>query len=384
MHKQYAQLLVKCGFFMLALTELVQAQQTLTFNNTSVQGQPISVALLAGSTVTLTPTGSMAASCVLASGTTICAGLPNGGSGAAPSVSLAGGSYSQSPNTSGAYPAGTNVTITPTVSNAEVCVRSSSPTTPTTAWSGLLNGPTFGAAVVTLSSPSSAYQFSLRCYGSGGATTFNLPSISTQEGIAPPTGCSAPPPGQPTFVGFAGPARRTPPSGFLDLLAYQGGATRCTGDFPNTTSILCLIHTQRSPNNQYISLRFVAPLGYDYSTLEKFFDWDESQVRGAAQSNSTYVTISQCPGDFRIPPLGATAPSNDPTYAAGCRNLFNAGRIEYLTGSGPSTATKCMINPGETYYFNYVRGVPNIVTNQVESAECVSGSTECGVQMQIR
>jgi hypothetical protein len=371
----------------------VSAQQTLTFTNTDTDPGtplvPLSLNLVGGSSLSIAPNGNVNAQCVLAAGSTLCAGVSGTGV-PAPVVTLAATNFSQSPNASMQYPTGTTFTLTPTVTGAEVCVRSvtiNGTAATSTGWTGTLAAP-FAAQTVSLTPTASAsYVFSLRCYGAGGATTGSLAAIATSD-IPPLNGCT----------GFVSPL----PSGWVrgatvsfgQVQAVEiGGAT--WNPFPNTGFTGYLI----TNSNQYLSLGFTTPTNeaeWSAAAPFKLFEWGPAQQQGEAVMSRVYISISSCAGDFRIPPVGQVAPADDPTFARGCRNIRPAfgfptqilQNIPYLISSvnTPSDDTTCRLTPGRAYHVNVIRAnaLDGSIGTPAEEAVCEDGvSTRCGIQMRI-
>ncbi|MDX2015409.1 MAG: hypothetical protein SFW67_34780, partial [Myxococcaceae bacterium] len=154
-------------------------------------------------------------------------------------------------------------------------------------------------------------------------------------------------------------------------------------------------------HGEYLSLQFTMPVdpAACASAQSKLFQWDPSQVDGEADMSRTYVTLSQCPGDFRFP-TEAPAPATDPTYARGCRNFRRSpgsqpsvrSNIAYRVGTGPSDEYACELACGQTYFINFVRANPDFVGLRSPSDEVDPGFssncntvhpqvTRCGVQM---
>jgi hypothetical protein len=367
------------------------AQQTLTFTNTDTDpntagNQSQSVTLLAGSSVSIAPDGNVSAQCALTGG--LCTGTGSGG-GSAPTVSLAASNFSQAP-TGGLYPPGTTFTLTPTVANAEVCIRSVSQTTPgSTNWPATVTPP-FAAQTIQLLTGEGTYQFSMRCFGPGGATTATLtPDISTSTGTAP-GGCS----------GFTSnlPAGwvRGALTNFASVPAVEiGGAT--WQPFPNSGFSGYLI----TGASQYQSVTFTTPTdptAWNAAAPAKRFQWIPAQQGGEAIMLNVYVSISSCAGDFRIPPTGQTAPTDDTTYARGCRSIRPLGtvtnyphaNISYQISAEnlPSDDNICRLAPGRTYFVNFIRaqvfdGYPEPIGAPSVEATCEGGGTTCGIQMRV-
>lgn len=367
------------------------AQQTLTFTNTDTDPGPATtpqrVTLLAGSSVSIAPDGNVSATCALTG--SLCTGTGSGG-GSAPTVSLAASGFTQQP-TNNLYPPGTNFTLTPTVTNAEVCIRTVSQTTPaSTNWPSTVLPP-FGPQTIQLLTGERTYQFSMRCFGPGGATTATLtPDVSTSAGTAPGS-CS----------GFTSnlPAgwTRGALTNFAVVPAVQVFNT-FWAPFPNSGQAGYII----TASTQYQSISFTTPTdvaAWNAAAAAKRFIWIPAQQNGEAVPDSVYVAITSCVGDFRIPPIGQVAPANDTTFARGCRSIrplgtsvqtFPHSNILYQISAEnlPSDDTTCRLAPGQTYHINFIRarvldGYPAPIGTPAEEAVCENGGSSCGVQMTV-
>lgn len=207
------------------------------------------------------------------------------------------------------------------------------------------------------------------------------------EDPAAPGSCLTPPP-----VGYT---RNSTYDEFTDLpsVNFLG---QFIDDFPGTGSDQGRLVT---PIGQYVSLQFTAPPADSPlypNSWGGVFNFTESQVGGSGNLNVLYITISQCQGDFRIPPGIAAAPPGDTTFANGCRNIdFGASppvipslilrRIDYRTGLATSTSSLCQITPGGTYFFNMILADPRGgIAPPTDGAPCggvVNGG--CGIQLNI-
>jgi hypothetical protein len=355
------------------------AQQTLTFDNTS---PAITVQLQNGQNMTIQTNGNVTARCVTqASGTgTTCVGLPTGGGGGGnpPTASIAASNFSQAPDVNNQYPAGTSFTITPTVANAEVCLRQTAPSN--TGWTGAITS--FGAGQFSLPTASTSYGFTLKCFGEGGFVVSNTISLATNAGGGGGGGdqCPSPPPGATPPSGYT---LQTPPTRFSDLPTLAGG--NCS-DFPNTGATLCRVSML---NNRYMSMKFTMPTGVTSGNII----WEELQSGAApADLHKIYFSITQCPGDFRIP-TSATGTVSDPTHAWFCRNyhaLPGSGIGPFRTGisfngTGQAGNFACGLTAGNTYYFNFVMADPSdgTIGPSEGGAACTAANGVCGVQLQV-
>lgn len=335
----------------------------------------------------------------------------SGGGGAAPTVVLQGDQFSNPPDTQQLYNPGTTLRITATVTLGEVCVRVLQPTTlGGTNWAGIITSP-FPAATVTLPAASTTYGFGMRCFGAGGATNATVLTYATNAATPPPTGdqCNAATLAavEASRAGFtdavmtatnnglnavpvARPEAGVQTSRFSDLVSHSTG--QACGEFPFIGSAQCKIHAGRA---QFVSIRFVVPSDGSFPPAREF-DMLSSQESGVPSSGNLYnVSISQCPGDFRLP-TSATAPAGDPTLSYGCRNtrevtpgnLLRFGKVVYNL-TGVSDASTCGLTAGNTYYFNYVSANPLAAGGVTTANYTCPDATEpsqggpgyCGIQL---
>ena len=180
----------------LGMCGVALAQQTLQFTNTT---PPVQVTLSPSSTLGIAANGNVTASCVLdAQNADRCQGMPagGGGSGNGPTVGLTA-SYSAPADANNEYPAGTIVTLPPTVVGnpppAEACVQVLVAGPGDSGWGGTAMLPPFGARQATVNTPDATYQFRLRCFSPGGVGESAVITVNTQPGIPPPPGddCTA-------------------------------------------------------------------------------------------------------------------------------------------------------------------------------------------------
>lgn len=369
-----------------AITASAQ-DQVIQFDNVT---PPKTVRLQANSTVSITVAGNLTAKCLnVDSDSANCDDIGTGGSAGAPVVpDLTGTNFAPAADRPTTYAAGTTFTLVPpTVTNAETCLRLFEGGT-STGWANNTAAPIpVPSAVVTLSQPNQNYDFRLRCFGAGGASTSNLYRVVTDERTV-----GDPPPGGDQCV--AGTV--TPPSGYTRNMlstSFQqlvNAAGNACGEFPELTASVCRMVTSRS---QYTSIRFTVPSASRFDTLAKAISWDENQFDGSAITSRVYMTFSQCPGDFRIP-TSVTASTDDPTLSLACRSFRNspptiAGSFRDLkynvNADGLPTnlggEMRCGLKPGNTYYMNFILANPEggIVPGE---HNCNPSSLEsCGVQM---
>ncbi|MBL8952067.1 MAG: hypothetical protein JNK82_14885 [Myxococcaceae bacterium] len=171
-------------------------------------------------------------------------------------------------------------------------------------------------------------------------------------------------------------------------LASSGGGP--LNPFPNSGGFGTIV----TETDNYLGLGFDTPDATTWAARApaKTFQWDDAQE--AADPSAFYITVSDCPGDFRIPP-GGTAPATDPTFALGCRSIRPSiaggalqprSNLPYVIGTGPSNDTTCVLAPNRRYYFNFVRAsaADGVITSPAtEVSGCFPASfSSCGLQLQ--
>ncbi|MCU0657276.1 MAG: hypothetical protein MUF64_19055 [Polyangiaceae bacterium] len=145
-------------------------------------------------------------------------------------------------------------------------------------------------------------------------------------------------------------------------------------------------------NEKYHAIGFDTP-SEPWGVTSYLFIWQEAQQFGAVDLSNVYISITSCPGDFRLPPPGQTAPADDPTFARGCRNIRSfpgfpqdmvTSKIDYVVSEEPSSEEVCRLAPGRKYYINFIRA--NAADGEIgppsSEATCKNPEqTSCGVQM---
>lgn len=225
-----------------------------------------------------------------------------------------------------------------------------------------------------------------------------------------PTPIVTPPPSQPPTTGvcpsswagqpWANYVRRTDQTRFTHLRRLTGGNI---ADFP-TSGGLGLFH---SGANEYISIQFEAVSRLDlngdgrvdiqdFNSILKVMTWIEAQGGGyEADLSKIYLSISQCPGDFRMP-TSYQAPPGDPTLSFGCRNIIKdpggtlaiGGALAYQINQ-PASENGCGLTYGGPYYLNFMvvnpldGYQPNERNCNFPPGEVMPSNARCGVQMSI-
>jgi hypothetical protein len=354
--------------------------KTVTFSTPTTQNV-LTIPLVDNTPVAITATGNLTARCTPNTTGDQCTGIPTGGGGgsnpasATLTGSLNNGATDVTPNSP--------ITLTPG-SNGAVCLRRS---TPQTLWgpAGSFGNPIYApvdaadASTVNLTSGSTQYTFEMKCYGDGGSSETRTWSVTTGAGGGgTPANCNAinPP------AGFT----RSSTTSFSEL---RGSAGLPPGAFPRSGADFFGLGISRQ---QYVSIAFTLPTPMPSGLAQRFF-WNSVNyvIGGYININNNYVTIRECPGDFRIAPPNQNAPIDDPTFSDSCTNFrsgaafvnvnyshYPAGPIQASTGGSGGL---CKLQEGRTYYFNMVLDGPQ--DGAINTAGSANGcqnaaSSECG------
>lgn len=102
----------------------------------------------------------------------------------------------------------------------------------------------------------------------------------------------------------------------------------------------------------WLSIPFVPVENAQYQIV-----WDEAQsvlnpdagiVYNGRPARSAYLTVSPCPGDFRLEDNAAS----DGFLKRGCRRAGNTDTIRFRTDIVSSTTSNCALRPGTQYFLN--------------------------------
>jgi hypothetical protein len=350
--------------------------KTLTFDNASPAK---SVRLLNGTTVTISTSGNLTAKCLLNG--SACADVGSVSNPNAPTVTLGASNFSSAADVDGKYNAGTTLTLSPSVTNGDVCVATyNGGATDAGNWSGPIGSP-FSARTVSLATASSTYNFTLTCYNSAGSATSGQVSVSTNAGGGGGGGTTADcSPGgvavnsQMLSAGFT----RSGPTMWSNLMG--------SANFPdyNLNNATVQHYTDGgvtylgAAKFTYTSVQFTTPVaGWSGSR----FVFDPSQISGTTGS-SGYVTLSRCQGDLRYN-IANQVYATDAPACKSIRGGLSIGSIDYVIVQPGQfgDASHCGLEPGTTYYLNFANINP---IDGVTSGEhtCYPASTQnCGVQI---
>lgn len=297
----------------------------------------LEIPLLDGSEVEILGNGQVRAECVLDGAG--CAGLGAGGS--PPIVSLSAQPVSAEP--------GQSVSLTWFVGGGApgACVSRSFPSLP--GWDGLVGLAQSGLRSLTFNSPGT-YELTITCY-----TETGFASASAQVEISPP-------PGVPSTCTASGPAIQ--PAGYTRVertwqQVFNGLPTLSSPGFEMPVGSYTL--QGAGVAGSYLTVPFQMP-----AATSRRLDWLPIQpvlalgYFPASVASTALVSISPCPGDFRLPQSGS-----DPLLSE-CRALGPKARINFGTsGFG------CPLQAGATYYLNVLLDDPQTLTPS--SSSCLSG-----------
>jgi hypothetical protein len=264
-------------------------------------------------------------------------------------------------------------------------------------WGGNVTptGSTISQVVTMPSQPSTTYRLRLVCYGSTGSDTKTIDVTTSTVTEPPPTDCPPPPVAPYTTVNAGSTTTRIirgPGGSTLPIRNVEGWESLPNlfqgfpNPFPQTGTSGQLLDT---PDTIRI-LRFTVP--QNYSAPPVFSIVFNSWPNGFEQGLDAYVSVSTCPGDFRIPTATQNGTTSDPTFAEGCRNWrdeafawafgFGTGRINWRDPSiagNPATSTPahCVLERGRTYYLNMYMMRPN--ANRTLNDFTDNASSVCGI-----
>lgn len=271
---------------------------------------------------------------------------------APPTVSLS--TSPESPVTSG-----TPVSVLWTVDNlADHCFASSSPLVPR--WSGMRN-PAGGSSVFTPRHTDEdtplVLDLTMRCYNADGRgqQTIQL----TVDGVAPPTGGCNVTTSDPLFQPAGWTRVERTWAQLWNGTSYPTGVTGEPWPVGAWTINNSSMSNTNSLTGRYISVPFVGN-GSAYQ-----LNWIQAKpvaLYGYGPARFTdhmYVTISTCPGDFRLAgafQFESPDPTNDPTFVKQCRNLVISETSIFYGPTGSNTV--CEVAAGQQYWLNVIFANP--------------------------
>lgn len=331
-----------------------------------------------------------------------CADPIGSGGNPPPAFTLTASAYDRPLGTDGNPVPGSQFNLAPTPGSLsslyQVCERTVTINGSTVAGGGATNwtgyrGRTDAGSLVSLNAPEASYRFALTCFADTGSSRTETALISTGPGQF--TNCpSLAEQGLPGLTSFN---RNTSQTRFTQLLLQSSGLA--SSDFPQTQG-LAHVGVVR---NEFLSLEFTAVpkldnngdgginIG-DFNPLEKRLSWLGAQGTLAPSSVAgTYITISKCPGDFRVPTAAqVTEPNNPPTLNRGCRNILTfqgipdqlMGGMQYAINAAPNN-THCALVYGETYFLNMMTANP-LDGLQPNEHNCSDPFSRCGMQLEAR
>ncbi len=382
------------GIALIALPALSFAQSSRVIINRGAT-QKASVTLRADSNVNIDPiSGNVIVDCQpSASDPNECLDpIGTGGGTLPPAFSIAGSNFSQTP-TAGLYPPLTTFTIAPVGLNAsyEACQRISTGGGGSTNWTGLTVPGAATLSNITLPNEVSTYNFSLRCFAATGARTSNVLTYATATGGGGtlPGNCPTVWTGQP-WENFT----RSPTTLFTQVRNQATGGF--LQDFPHINGLGVI----KAGRGEILSIQFSASATIDnngngtldpgdFNVLQRELNWIESQSGGSAVLSRSYMTISRCPGDLRLPPADNIPDPSEPTLNLGCRNLTLVGSSRFIVGgmgytiNGTPNNDRCALAYGQTYFLNFVTVDP-LDGYQANEHNCMEQGSDgrCGVALQ--
>ena len=394
---------------------VAQAEKTLSIKAGSTDTQVLD--LRSDGQVNITAEGNVVADCKpLASDPTKCEDIVVGPAGPPPIVTLTGSTLAI-PDGMGRYPVGSTYTLQPRVvapSTAEVCVRLNGATTPLTAWSGAVTTNLSADVPFTLDAGNSTYEFQYRCFNEFGATS-SMPvvTVTTQPAtsagdIQPSPEFQCDDPARVAAIAASRPGffRQASPTLYFDPERQPGtfGRGIYLSDFPTggggCTLGLCPTPSSGVFVNQYVTVGFRTPPNPWSGSRMLLSEFQNGGPAIDAYLDRNFVTISTCPGDFRMPTSASSPnPTVDPTFGYGCRSFRPAAASGPLSASQfivyrqdgvtqylgtPFFRHECGLQPGRVYYMNIIAVDPTAKSSnppQATDAEGVqAGENACNGQ----
>lgn len=317
------------------------AQSSLTFRGSSLSPIPLDVS----QPLTIGDDGSVQASCLFQAGTTVCQGVSPPVSQQIPTVALSVSGLTQ--DTQGRYEltAGTQFSISRTITNtADVCVASSSVPATTVGWDSVFAPAASGSATVRLTS-AGEYTLGLRCYNlAGAAATPTQLRFVVAAPIGPnPESCTLP--ADPSIQ----PAN-------LTRYVRTWNQVFQIGDFPNAPGYLVPMGSFLANNSlsgppsasMYVSVPFTPQANRTYTL--RFYPAQAIFAAGyngdQSRRGTSFVSVSPCAGDLRAP--DSASPNPDLSL---CRTMVLNGAFVFTTTAAAGT---CRLQAGETYWLNFM------------------------------
>ena len=99
---------------------------------------------------------------------------------------------------------------------------------------------------------------------------------------------------------------------------------------------------------------------------------------GRVGADFRYITVSECPGDFRLPENNS---AEDPTLRPACRvQVGSEGVFMYINWGAPHPSF-CSLDPEKTYYFNVIFDDPTDGFDATVSCNTSTGLNHCGFRV---
>lgn len=349
-----------------ALAGAANAQVIRITNVNGATGHDIP--LKANSSVQIDSAGNLLAECAL-NANSQCAALSSGGpTGSSPTASL-----TRTDNDSDVR-VGESVTLQWSSTNAEVCKSAT-----TGAGTSIFVGPQAASgSVVAPVSVVGTYEFSLLCYGAGGAST----AVTASAVVAAASGGGNPNP-QPEGCDITSSDAAFNPSNFAkverawsQVFSAPDGSPQAT--YPNGVSFPTPVGASKGT---YV----VVPFQPNASQSVVMY-WDQIQPRpqdgyaNARPADGMFFAISPCKGDLR---RWSGASASDPWLRPGCRKFENAAGLVWTTSSAypSSNENVCKLEAGRTYYLHVLPADPTdgLTTGEHSCTGAANSANGCDV-----
>ncbi|ODU42647.1 MAG: hypothetical protein ABS96_26855 [Lysobacteraceae bacterium SCN 69-123] len=331
--------------------------------------------------MTVADDGSVQATCLFQTGTTVCQGVSPPVNQQVPAVTLSVTGLTQDSQGRFEVNAGQQVAVTRAITNsADVCIASATPASGASGWLNVFAPAASSVANVQFSG-SGEVTLGLRCYNQAGAapTATQLRFVVAAAVGVNPDLCELPP----------DPLIR--PQGFTRYVLTWNDLFR-VGPFPNAPGYLNPVGSYTigrsfpgaSAAAMYITVPIVPEPGKTY-----VFNHATAQAVAAAgyfgdpsRAGGNFMSISPCAGDVR--PI---APGSPDQLLRVCRSALLYEDVFRFTTLASAPASACKVTPGQTYWLTFMMNNPATLLNGGElnltQTACDGGRQYCETMIQV-
>lgn len=332
----------------------VQAQSSLTFRGSSLSPIPLDVS----QPLTVGDDGSIQATCLFQTGTTICQGVSPPQSQQVPVTTMSVTGLTQDPQGRYEVTAGQQISVTRAVTNSpDVCIASATPVSGASGWLNVFAPAASSTANVQFSG-SGEVTIGLRCYNQAGAAAnpTQLRFMVTASVGANPDLCELP----------ADPLIR--PQGFTRYVLSWNDLFR-VGPFPSAPGYLNPVGSYTitrsfpgaSAAAMYITVPIVPEAGKTYALNHSTAQWVQAAgyPGDPSRAGGSFVSVSPCAGDLR-----AQVGASPDQLLRSCRSAGPLYEDVFrFTTSASAPSSVCKLVPGQTYWLNFMMNNPATLVN---------------------